>query len=174
MLLDLIDLSRLRRAIVYALLFLVLFVLQDLLVSHIRVLGVRAMLVPAGVVAAGLLDDGNWGGFAGLAAGFFSDMGCPEQTVLFTVLYAAIGFFCGVLGKYMLRKGMLSYLVLVLLSMVIITSCQMFRFLFFTDTAPRAVYMTGLIQVLYSTVWAVPVFFPCRAIARGRNKEGLA
>ena len=170
MLLDLIDLSRLRRAIVYTLLFIVLFVLQDLLVSHVRILGVRAMLVPAGVVAVGLLDDGTWGGFAGLAAGFFSDLGCSEQTVLFTVLFTAIGFFCGVLGKYLLRRGMISYLVLVLLSMALITACQMFRFLFFTNTAPQAVYRTGIIQVLYSTVWAVPVYFPCRAAAQGRRR----
>ena len=174
MLLDLIDLSRLRRAIIYALLLLVLFVLQDLLISHIRILGVRAMLIPSAVVAIGLLDDGAWGGFTGLAAGFFSDLGCADQTVLFTILFAAIGFFSGVLGKYLMRKGLLSYLVLVLLSMAAVTFCQMFGFLFFTDTDSAAVLRTGLIQLLYSEAWAVPVYYLCRAAAGGRKQEAAA
>lgn len=165
MLLDLIDLSKLRRAIIYALLFLVLFVLQDLIVSHITVMGVRALLVPAAVVAIGLYDGGAWGGFAGLFAGLFCDMGYSEQTVLFTVLFAAIGFFCGVLGKYLLHRGFVSYLALALVSLALITLCQMFRFLFFTDTLADAVYRTGLIQLLYSLAWAVPIYFPCRSIA---------
>ena len=174
MLLDLIDLSKLRRAIVYALLFLVLFVLQDLLVSHIRVMGVRALFVPAAVAAIGLLDGGGWGGFVGLAVGFFSDMGCADQTVLFTVLYPFLGFFSGVLGQYLLRRGFLSYMALSAVCLAIITFCQMFRFLFFTDTDPAAVYRIGLIQVLYSLAWSVPVYFPCRAIAvRGQNREAL-
>jgi len=173
MLLDLIDLSKLRRAIIYSLLLLVLFVLQDLIVSHIRVFGVRALLIPAAVVAVGLLDGGGWGSFVGLVGGFFCDMGYTEQTVLFTVLFAAIGFFCGVLGKYLLHKGFMSYLVLFALSMALITFCQMFRFLFFTDTAPAAVYRTGLIQLVYSVIWAVPIYFPCRFIATRGNKEAL-
>ena len=165
MLLDLIDLSKLRRAIIYALLFLVLFVLQDLVISHITVFGVRALLVPAAVVAVGLLDGGAWGGFAGLAAGYFCDMGMSEQTVLFTILLSGIGFFCGVLGKYLLHKGFVSYVVLSLISLAIITYCQMARFLFFTDTDAMTVYRTGLIQVLYSLAWALPIYLPCRSIA---------
>lgn len=165
MLLDLINFQKLRRAVIYALLMLALFVLQDLVISHITILGVRAMLIPAAVVAIGLMDGGMWGGFVGLAAGFFCDMGYAEQTILFTVLFAAVGFFCGVLGKYLLHKGFVSYIVLFLLCMALITLCQMARFLFFTDTDAAAVYRTGLIQLLYSLVWAVPVYFPCRTIA---------
>lgn len=169
MLLDLIDLTKLRRAIIYALLFLVLFVLQDLIVSHMKIFGVRALIVPAAVVAIGLHDGGAWGGFTGLAAGFFCDMGYSEQTVLFTVLFAVLGFFCGVLGKYLLHRGFVSYIVLAAAALAVITFCQMFRFLFFAETETAYVYQVGLIQFLYSLVWAVPVYFPCRSIAARFN-----
>lgn len=165
MLLDLIDFTKLRRAVIYALLFIVLFVLQDLLIAHITLRGVRPLLIPAAVVAIGLFDGGLWGGFAGLAAGYFCDLGYPEHLFLFTLLLAAIGFFAGVLGKYLLRKGFLSYMVLFLAAMAVITFCQMFRFLFFTDTDPAAVWRTGLIQFLWSIPWAVPIYFPCKSIA---------
>jgi len=165
MLLDLIDLSKLRRAIIYALLLLVIFVLQDLLVARITIRGVHAMLIPAAIVAIGLFDGGLWGGFVGLAAGVFMDMGYTEHVFLFTVLLAAVGFFAGVLGKYLFHKGFFSYMTLFAMAMIVITFCQMFRFLFLTDTAALAVIRTGLIQVLWSLPWAVPIYFPCRSIA---------
>lgn len=165
MLLDLIDLSKLRRTIVYAVTLAIVFAVQDLLVARLPLWGVRPMMIPAAVVAIGLYEGGLWGGFLGLAAGFFYDMGYIEQNVLFTILLTAVGFFSGVLGKYLLHKGFVSYMALVLAAMVLITAAQMFPFLFFTDTRDIAVWRTGLIQILWSLPWAVPVYFPCRAIA---------
>ncbi len=165
MLLDLINLSKLRRAIVYALLLAIVFLCQDLLVARIELLGVRAMLVPAAVVAISLFEGGQWGGFIGLAAGYLFDLGYTEQTVLFTILLTAIGFFAGVLGKYLLHKGFVSYLALVLAAMTLITLFQVFRVLIFTDTNTWAVWRTGLIQILWSLPWAVPLYFPCKTIA---------
>lgn len=165
MLLDLINLSKLRRAVAYAILLVVLFVVQDLLVSHITIRGVSALLVPAAVVAVGLYDGGLWGGFVGLAAGLFSDFGYSGHVFLFTVALSAEGFFAGVLGKYLLHRGFVSYITLTALALAIVTFCQMFRFLFFTDTAVWAVWRTGLIQLFWSLPWAVPVYFPCRSIA---------
>ena len=165
MLLDLIDLSKLRRAIVYALTLAIVFAVQDLLAARVPLWGVRPMMIPAAVVAIGLYEGGLWGGFLGLAAGFFFDMGYIEQTVLFTILLAVIGFFAGVLGKYLLHKGFLSYMALVLAAMLLLTGAQMIPFLFFTDTRDAAVWKTGLVQILWSLPWAIPVFFPCRAIA---------
>lgn len=165
MLLDLIDLSKLRRAIVYAVTLAIVFAVQDLLAARLPLWGVRPMMIPAAVVAIGLYEGGLWGGFLGLAAGFFYDMGYIEQSVLFTILLTAVGFFAGVLGKYLLHKGFVSYMALVLAAMVLITVAQMIPFLFFTETRDAAVWRTGLIQILWSLPWAVPIFFPCRAIA---------
>ena len=166
MLLDLIDLPRLRRAIVYAALLAAVFIVQDLFASQLPLRGVRPMLIPSAVVAIGLLEGGLWGGMIGLAAGYFGDMGCIEQLVLFTVLFPIAGFFSGVLGKYMLHKGFVSYMELAFLTLAVVALCQMSRFLFFTETLDAwAVWRTGMIQTLWSLVWAVPVYFPCKMIA---------
>ena len=178
MLLDLIDLSKLRRAIVYGLLLSAVFILQDLIVSQVPLLGVRAMMVPAAVVAVGLFEGGVWGGFLGLAAGYFTDMGCTDHVVLFTILLPALGFFIGVLGKYMLQKGIVSYLVMMFLALAFIAFCQMFRTLFLSGSDAAAfreayfsgrfvwlVIRTGAIQTAWSLVWSVPVYFPCKLIA---------
>ena len=178
MLLDLIDLSKLRRAIAYGLMLTVLFAVQNLVAVHIPLLGVRAMLVPAAVVGVGLFEGGVWGGFVGLAAGIFSDIAYADHLILFTVLLPTAGFFAGVLGKYMLHKGFVSYLVLGALTLSAVALCQMVPFLFFLDEETKAfravllgagggwpVWRTGLIQTGYSLVWAMPLYVPCKLIA---------
>ena len=178
MLLDLIDLSKLRRAIVYGLLLGAVLILQNMIVPQFSLFGVRAMLVPAAVAAVGLFEGGVWGGFVGLAAGYFSDMGYTDHVVLFTILLPALGFFIGVLGKYMLQKGIVSYLVMVFLALTVIAFCQMFRTLFLSGADAAAfreayyhgryvwiVVRTGLLQTVWSLVWSVPVYFPCKLIA---------
>ena len=165
MLLDLINLSKLRRAIVYALVLAGVFLCQDLLVARIELFGVKAMLIPAAIVAIALFEGGLWGGFLGLAAGYFFDLGYTEQTVLFTIFLTGIGFFVGVLGKYLLHRGFVSYMVLVLAAMAVITLFQIFRVLIFAETAAWPVWRTGLLQILWSLPWAVPIYFPCKSIA---------
>jgi hypothetical protein len=165
MFLDLIDLSKLRRAIVYSVILALVLILQDLFIARITIRGVTAMLVPAAVVAIGLFEGGPWGGFLGLAAGYFCDMGYSEQQVLFTVLFPMVGFFSGVLGKYLLNRSIVSYMFLFLTMIAVITACQMFPFLFFTDTDSWAVWRTGLIQIFWSLPWAIPLYFPIKSIA---------
>lgn len=178
MLLDLIDLSKLRRAIVYGLLLGGVLIFQNLLISRLPLAGVRAMMVPAMVVAVGLFEGGVWGGFVGLAAGYFADMGYTDHVVLFTFLLSAAGFFIGALGKYMLQKGFVSYLVMTFLTLVVIAFCQMFHTLFLSGSDAETfrrlyfsgryvwiVLRTGLLQAVWSLVWAVPVYFPCKIIA---------
>ncbi len=165
MLFDLIDLSKLRRAILYALLLAALFLVQDMILSHIALFGVRALIIPAAVVAVGLFDGGLWGGFVGLAAGLLSDIGSADTVVMFTVLYALLGFLTGAMGQFLFRKGFLSFLVLCAAALAVVTFCQMFRFLFFTDTNAAAVWRTGILQLLWSLPWSVPVYFPCKSIA---------
>lgn len=178
MLLDLIDLSKLRRAIVYGLLLAAVLVIQNQIVSRLPVFGVRAMLVPALVVAVALFEGGVWGGLLGLAAGYFVDFSFVSPVVMFTVLLSAAGFFAGVLGKYMLHRGFVSYLVLLALTLGVVAFCQMFPFLFLADEDARAfhalyiagsaagpVLRTGLIQIVWSLILSLPLYFPCKIIA---------
>ena len=164
MLLDLINVRKLRRALVYVLLLAGVFLVQDTLVSRITILGIKAMLVPSVVVAVGLYEGASWGGFVGMGAGYFMDLGYSENVVLFMILFACLGFASGVLGKYFMRRGLLPFLALAAACLLVITFCQMLPFLF-TDTNKWIVLRTGLIQLLWSLPWAIPVYYPCRAIA---------
>ena len=178
MLLDLIDLSKLRRGIVYGLLMALCLILQNMIVSRITLFGVRALLIPALVAGVGLFEGGVWGGVLGLAAGYFTDAGYSGTVILFTVLLPAVGFFCGALGKFMLHKGFVSYLFLTFLALAVIAFCQMFRFLFMaSDDTLQFLHLyldgnmawpvlrTGLLQTAWSLALSVPIYFPCKFIA---------
>ncbi len=165
MIFDLIDLAKLRRAFVYALLLLVLFLLQNVLFANLAIAGVRAMFVPISVVCVALFEGGVWGALYGLAAGFFLDMGMPDSTVLFLILLPVIGFFCGALCHYVLRRGFLTALVLSAGTLLLTALCQMFPFLF-SGTKVWAVIGTGLLQVLWSLPFILIIYYPCRAIAQ--------
>lgn len=168
MLYDLIDLEKLRRACVYGLMLLILFLLQNVLLANVAPLGVRAVFVPVSVVCVGLFEGGVWGAMYGLAAGYFTDMAQSETTVMFMILLTAAGYFTGVLCRYELRRGFVTALVLSALVLSACALCQMFHFLFFTDTRAWPVLRTGLLQVLWSLPFVAVIYYPCRAIA-GRD-----
>lgn len=177
MLLDLIDLSKLRRTIVYGVMLAVVLILQNLILSQIAPFGVKPLLIPAVVAAVGLFEGGVWGGLVGLAAGYFTDMS-TQHVVLFTVLLPTVGFFAGVLGKYMLHRGFFSFVVLAALALAVTAFCQMFRFLFLASDDTRQflqlylpgretwpVWRMGILQTVFSLVWSLPLYFPCKIIA---------
>ena len=66
--------QRSRRGVLYALYRLGALVLQNVIFSHIAPLGVRAMFMPALVVAVALFEGGGTGGYFGLAAGIVCDL----------------------------------------------------------------------------------------------------
>ena len=167
MLLDLIDLARLRRALIYLLLLLVLYFVQDLLLARVALWGVHALFIPAAVVCVGLFEGGVWGALFGLAAGYFTDMGLPDSVVTFTLLFPVFGFFTGVFGKYVLRKALITALVLSAAAFTLTAAVQAFPF-FFTGTRIFPIIKTAVLQVLWSLPFVFAIYYPCRSIA-GRD-----
>ena len=74
-----------RRGVLYALYLVGALLVQNVILSHVALFGVRAMFLPALVVAAALFEGGWGGGLFGLAAGILSDLFFGSQSVLFTV-----------------------------------------------------------------------------------------
>ena len=58
MLFDLINLAKLRRAVIHALMLILLFCAQDLLGSYVAPWGVKALFIPAAVVCVALFEGG--------------------------------------------------------------------------------------------------------------------
>ena len=165
MFLDLINFSKIRRALVYVLYLIVVLALQGLVFSRITLLGVRALFVPAAAVAVGMLEGGVWGGVFGLVLGFFCDMGFPENTVLFTVLFPVMGFFSGFFVEFFINRRFFSYMCMSLAALLITALCQMLSLWLTCGEGVWSMLITAFLQTLWSLPVAALLYPPAKWIA---------
>ncbi len=144
-----------RRTVLYGLYLLAFLVLQNVIFSHIAPLGVRAMFLPALVVAVAMFEGGNVGGLFGLAAGILGDLFFSGQTVLFTVLFPVIGFGAGLLADFYLNRRLLTCVILGVAALALSAFAQMFSLLVYQGQNSFALWGTAILQ----TLWSVPFLF---------------
>lgn len=165
---DLIRRDRLRQALLLALYLLATLLLQNTVFARVRVLGVHALFVPAAVVAVAMFDGTVTGALFGLAAGFFCDMGYPENTVLFTALFPLLGLAAGMCADYLVNRALLPFLSLCAAAFLVTAACQLVRLWIFHGAALGPLLLTALLQSVLSLPLALPYYYISRAAARRR------
>lgn len=165
MLLDLFDGKKLRRAGAWALYMVAVLFLQNMVFSNISILGVKTLFLPAACVLAGMLEGGVFGAVFGLVCGFFGDMSFAENTVLFTVIFAAAGFFGGFAATFLFNKKFWSYLLLATLSMLLTGLCQAVFAAIASGSSLWPLLPTALLQTLWSIPVAAALYPPARKIS---------
>ena len=166
MLLEFINLAKVRRAFLYAGIALLVLMFQNLILANIHIFGVTAMIVPIIVVAIGFFESGIWGGVFGLVIGLICDMTMNGSSMLFTVLFPIMGFFSGALTMFVMSRRKTPFFALCACALVITAVCQMFGYLVFTDTEPWHVVLGGALQVAYAIPFVFALYYPCRAVSR--------
>ena len=111
-LLELINLRKANKAILYLLSIIVALWLQTMVFSRMELLGAKPFFLPVIVVAIGLFEGGVWGGVLGLAAGIGCMLNMAGSPVLFLVLLPAFGFLSGLLADFLINRRFVSYLLL--------------------------------------------------------------
>ena len=153
---------RSRRGVLYALYLLGALLLQNVIFSHIAPLGVRAMFMPALVVAVALFEGGSLGGWFGLAAGIVCDLFFSGQSVLFTVLFPAIGFAVGLLADFYLNRRFFSYAVLAVGALAVAAFAQMFPLLVYHGQGSWILWRNAILQTLWSVPFIWPAYYLCK------------
>lgn len=171
MFLDLINMDKVRRGALCGVYMLLVLLAQDLVLSRITLLGVRALILPAAAVSVGMFMGGVWGGVFGLVLGFFGDMSFGGS-VMFTVLFPFLGFFSGVAARWYVNKSFFAYLCVTLAAFVLTAFCQLFWVWVILDQPLAGLLGTAAKQILWSLPLAAPLYFPGRGIAaKGRPNE---
>ncbi len=160
--------NRTRRGVFYALLLLLFLLLQDVILSNIAPLGVRAVFLPALVVAVGLFEGGWRGGLFGLAAGVASDLSSTSPALLFTVLYPVIGFTVGFLTEYLINRRFYAYCVAAVAALFLAAFFQMFRLLVSQSGSTWALWRTCFLQTLWGSPFLFPAYYACKAVPQKR------
>ncbi len=154
--------TRIRRTVLYGLYLLAFLLLQNVIFSHIAPLGVRAMFMPALVVAVALFEGGYSGGLFGLAAGIVCDIFFTSQNVLFTVLFPVMGFAVGFLVDFFLNRRFFAYAVMAAAALFVSAAAQMFGLLVYKGQNSFALWWTAILQTLWSLPFIFPAYYICK------------
>ena len=165
MLLDTVNIEKVRKAIVYFGVLLIVLFVQNIVLSHIPVFGVYALIPPIAVVAVGFFEGGVWGGVFGLVLGIFCDMSLNDTRVLLTVVFPVIGFASGSAAMYFVNKRFFSFFFVCLGALILTAICQMFRFIAVGGTNILPVLLTAGLQTLWSLPFTFAIYYPCRSLS---------
>ena len=166
MLLDLVNIRKVRRAIVYFGLILAALFLQNTILAKMPIFGVTAMVIPCFAVAAAFFEGGVWGCVFGLVLGIFYDLSLAGTSLLFTILLPIIGFASGSLVMFFINRRLLSFFLVSAAALIITAFCQMFALLVFSETKILPLLLTGALQVLWALPLSFAAYYSCRKISR--------
>jgi len=158
--------NRIIRIAGHAVLLFVLYVLQTMIFSRLRLWDIAPLILPLAVVGVGLFEGPSWGGGFGLAAGVLSDAAFSETTVLFTLFLTALGMGVGLLSIYLLNRGFPSYLLCSALALGAIAFLQLFPFLAFHQTGLFPLLRVAILQTLYSALFILPLYYLTRFMGK--------
>lgn len=166
MLLELINLKKLRKAVIYAGIALLTIVVQNLFLANILVLGVAPMIIPATVVAIAFFEGGVWGGVFGIIIGLVCDMTLNGAPVMMTIIFPILGFFSGAFTIFYISRHLFQFFCMSSLAILITAICQAFEFIVFADTDILNVLLGIALQTVLSLPFIFAVYYPCRAVSR--------
>ena len=165
MFVDLFHTKKLRLALIYVMFLILVQFMQDTVLARFAILGVKTMFVPAAITAVGFQEGGWRGGLYGLLAGVLCDMTYSENTVLFTILFPALGFVSGFAADFMLNRSYLAYLFAAAACLLITGCVQMIRVLVLQPGALFYCLIVVVGQALISMPIAALLYFPVEQIA---------
>ena len=141
-----IDLNKLLRYLAF--LFLTLMA-QNMVLSHIRPLGVCPMVLPAAATAAGMFEGATWGPLFSLLMGYFADMSFVENRVFFLILLPALSLMSAFISQFFINRRFFAFMGLALLALLITALLQMLKTLA-GDAWSSEMLRVALLQTLFS------------------------
>lgn len=168
---ELIDMKKIRKALVYLLCVIVTLGVQNMLLSRLSFWGVHALVMPSLVVAIGAFEGGLWGAAFGLVTGLMCDMSTLDSTATYMVLYALLGFAAGFLTEFFINRRFFSYMLLTLAAGLITAMCQIIPLWIFHSTPLGTLLPTLLLQNIWSLPFAVPVYYAIKSISAKRREK---
>jgi len=161
---DIVNLKKIRKAIVYLAVIIITVGFQTLVMSRISVFGAKAMIVPALVVAIGMFEGGVWGGMLGIVTGVLLDDALSSSAITFTVLMPVVGFLSGFLSELCINRKLVPCIVLCAAAFLAAAVCQALPLWLSGVARISALLPVVGLQTLYSLPFAPPAFLVCKAL----------
>ena len=156
--LEKLDLTRLLR---YALFMLLTLMFQNMVLSHIRPLGVCPLVLPAAAAAVGMFEGATFGPVFSLIMGYFADMSFVENRI-FLLLLPVLSLLAAFVSQFFINRRFFAFMGLTLLSLVITSGLQILKTMAL-DAWSTQLLLVGIFQTLWSLPFsALAYFLPAR------------
>ena len=149
----------LRRLLLFFLYLFLTLVLQNMVLTHVRPLGVCPFILPAAVVAVGMFEGATRGAVFGLVMGVYADMAFVDTTIGFALLFPALAFAAGFVAQFFINRRFIGYMV-VAAGALLATSLMQMLWVLVSDSWSGAMLSTALLQTLWSLPLAALLYFP--------------
>jgi len=157
--------KRIIRILIRGGVLFLLYVLQTMVFSRLRIFGVAPLILPLAVVGVALFEGPSWGGGFGLAAGMLCDIALGTH-VLFTIVLTVLGMGVGLLSAYLLSCGFPSYFLCSGAALAGIACLQLIPLLVFWRQSLPALLWVAILQTMYSILFVVPMYALARRLGR--------
>lgn len=149
-----------RRAVVkwvvYALLALIVFILQEYLFSELKIFGVSPILLGSLSVCVGMFEGAGAGAVYGALCGAAMYARPGSSELMYALVFAAGGAAAGILCENFMTKGLPSALLLSLITNGLATLIFFVFIMWIPGRAgASALIEVGIIEILYSTAGAL-------------------
>ncbi|NLM84516.1 MAG: hypothetical protein GX189_07435 [Clostridiales bacterium] len=145
------------------------YALQAMIFPHLPIAGYVPVLLPVAAVGIALFEGASRGGGYGLLAGMLCDVAFHQPVLAMTVTLTAIGIACGILSETILARSFPSYIVCCFFALMITSFIPMFTLLFYAGVDPFSLFQLALGQTLVSLIFACPLYFFIRLLARSAD-----
>lgn len=128
-------------------------ILQNIVFSHITILGVRAFFLPSLLVAVGMFENETRSAVFGMIMGIICDICYPESTIMYTILFSLLGLFFGYFANKYINNKFLPFMIASLVCLIITGLVQTIStVILFGAPILKVLSVAGL-----QTLWAIPV-----------------
>ena len=149
----------LRRLLLYFLYLFLTLVLQNMVLTHVRPLGVCPFVLPAAVVAVGMFEGATWGAVFALVMGVYADMAFVDTSIGFTLLFPALAFAAGFVAQFFINRRFVGYMI-VAAGALLLTGLMQMLWVMVSDSWSGTMLSTVLLQTLWSLPLAALLYFP--------------
>ncbi len=149
----------------YTIYMIIALIMQNILFTELRILGVCPMFLPAVAVAMGMFEGATWGPLFSMILGIFADMAFVENTVFFTLVFPAVSFAAAFVANFFINRRFFAFMGAALMGLLITASGQMLKTAAL-DSFSADMITTAVLQSLWSLPFAVLAYFPPARLSR--------
>ena len=152
----------------HALLLVVVYVFQGVILPFMRLNGLVPLLLPIAGAGVALYEGRDTGGIVGLFAGILCDVSFNQPAGTFTVLLTLTGLIIGTLADTVILRGFVTYYLSCTTVLIISAFVQMFPLIIspFQSIPVQSLISTAIQQTIYSLIFALPIWFFVRALGK--------